>query len=72
MPSRRWLPFAANGFTGEQIGLVTCTSEVIVQENALARADAAGRRLGTALASWVSGRPRRTSTRASWSRAAPS
>ena len=41
--------FRRNGFGGDQIGLVTCSGGLIVQENALARADAADRGLGTAL-----------------------
>jgi hypothetical protein len=41
--------FRRHGFGGDQIGLVRCTGAVLVQENALARADAADRGLSTAL-----------------------
>ena len=41
--------FRRKGFRGDQIGLVMCTGALIVQENALAQADAADRGLGTAL-----------------------
>jgi hypothetical protein len=41
--------FRRNGFGGDQIGRVTCTGGLIVQENAMACADAADRGLGTAL-----------------------
>jgi hypothetical protein len=41
--------FRRKGFDGDQIGLVTCGGGLMVQLNALARADAADRGLGTAL-----------------------
>jgi hypothetical protein len=41
--------FRRSGFGADQIGLVTCTGGLIVQENALACADAADRGLAPAL-----------------------
>jgi hypothetical protein len=41
--------FRHHGFDGDQIGLARCSGALFVQENALARADAADRGLTTAL-----------------------